>query len=931
MTSVVSESFPHLRRGVMRDFLSIMQGHGYYKESLWNRTDCIYTFETGSKIEFFSSDNGDKLRGARRDRLFVNEANNIPFDAFEQLEVRTKDFIFLDWNPTNEFYFYTELLGKRDDIEHITLTYLDNEALSPEIVASIEQRKNRKGWWTVYGLGQLGDVEGKIYKDWEIVDKVPHEARLERRGLDFGYSCFIANTKVKCKEEDKRISELNKGDQVLTRVGYRHVKNVLDNGRRMVIEREFLFEDGTVRRIVGTPDHDFNVNDIWKKLEDITPGDRLYVLMEDPFTDTPAANIQITSISSHKDPSRCISYSTGKSTRVITGTYRKAISFITLMAILLTTRFQIWWLSLLLNTLKYTGISANGTDPRLESNNSKRSGSLRRTGTRDAQRSSMHCEMNEECAPHVGRISSRRTPIRSFVLALVTTAGSIRQRKIKSNSRARTALRGLWGISIPSRNPAQRIALTNSLKVIGARTLREWSENVFNVEVDDLHEYFANGMLVYNCDPSTAVDIYAYNGGYVLDELFYQTGLSNRKIADMLLNQEKILTIADSSEPKSIDELISYGLNVIGANKGPGSVLQGIQYVQDKRISVTKRSVNLIREYRNYLWQTDKNGRIINEPEGGLDHCLDCLVAGTQVRTNGGEKSIENIKIGDSVFTRYGLRTVTDAWLVRQDAEVFDLEFSDGRVLSGTANHRVWLKNKGWTFLRDIRYGDIIQAWKPLSNIMGKGITSILMPSKGRIGCISIMERNTFIGKSGKTLMEKFQMAFMSTISMVIRLTIVLKILRFWIKEFMGKLLGKRGFQLQSPVTHVKKSSNASLYEVWTGSVQTLVKVVGEESRASIILKKTANVVKRILLLINTTKRFFVPVHVRSVAKRDGTFPVYDLTVQENNEYFANGVLVHNSVRYAFNGLRESKPVSSLHTKQWRDKIRKNRHSAVVY
>src|SRR5574343_218931 len=177
LTSIVSESFPHLKRGVMRDFLLIMQEHQYFKDNRWNKTDYTYTFETGSKIEFFSADQPDKVRGPRRDRLFINEANNNPYDAFDQLEVRTKEFIFLDWNPTNEFWFYVDVKPYRTDVEHITLTYKDNEALSPEIVASIEQHQSKKGWWQVYGLGQLGDVEGKIYREWDIIDEIPNDAR----------------------------------------------------------------------------------------------------------------------------------------------------------------------------------------------------------------------------------------------------------------------------------------------------------------------------------------------------------------------------------------------------------------------------------------------------------------------------------------------------------------------------------------------------------------------------------------------------------------------------------------------------------------------------------------------------------------------------------------------------------------------------------
>lgn len=187
LTSVVSESFPHLKRGAMRDFLMIMQEHGYYKDERWNKSDFTYTFETGSKIEFFSADQPSKVRGPRRDRLFINECNNVPYETFDQLEVRTKDEIWLDWNPTTEFWFYDQV-ANRDDVEHIILTYLDNEGLSDEIVASIEQRRDRASWWKVYGLGQLGEVDGKIYMGWEILDEVPKTARLERFGLDFGYS-----------------------------------------------------------------------------------------------------------------------------------------------------------------------------------------------------------------------------------------------------------------------------------------------------------------------------------------------------------------------------------------------------------------------------------------------------------------------------------------------------------------------------------------------------------------------------------------------------------------------------------------------------------------------------------------------------------------------------------------------------------------------
>lgn len=312
--SVVSETFPHLKRGALRDFLDIMKSQGYYKESQWNRTDSIYTFETGSIIEFFSADQSSKVRGPARNILFINEANNISYETYTQLAIRTSEFIYIDYNPVAEFWVHEDIIPKTEH-NFAILTYKDNEALSAEIVKEIESRKSNSQFWQVFGLGLIGESEGKIYRDWNIIEELPHQARLERYGLDFGYSN----------------------------------------------------------------------------------------------------------------------------------------------------------------------------------------------------------------------------------------------------------------------------------------------------------------------DPTAIVAIYSYNGGYIVDEIAFQKGLSNKQIADILNANEKALVVADAAEPKSIDELKMYGVMVVPAKKGPGSVSQGIQYVQQQRMSMTKRSTNLIKEYRNYLWLTDREGHIINEPAHEFSHSMDSV------------------------------------------------------------------------------------------------------------------------------------------------------------------------------------------------------------------------------------------------------------------------------------------------------------------
>lgn len=316
LISVVSESYPHLEKGSMLDFENILKAQGYWDDARWHSTKHTYTFETGTKVEFFSPDTYGKAHGPRRDVLFVNEANNLDYKIVDQLITRTRKIVWLDWNPSSEFWFYTDMLPNRDDIDFITLTYKDNEALDEVMVREIEGHQYNKAWWQVYGLGQLGEIESRIYTGWKLdLEEIPQEARLVRKGLDFGYSN----------------------------------------------------------------------------------------------------------------------------------------------------------------------------------------------------------------------------------------------------------------------------------------------------------------------DPTAMVDVYYYNGGYILDELLYQKGLSNKQIYDLWALGKKALTIADSAEPKSIDELRTLGMLVLAANKGPGSINQGIQFLQDQRISVTKRSTNIIKEYRNYTWESDKNGKILNEPIEIWNHTLDAI------------------------------------------------------------------------------------------------------------------------------------------------------------------------------------------------------------------------------------------------------------------------------------------------------------------
>ena len=192
--SVVAESIPHLRRGAVRDFEKIMKWGCRYTETSFNKSLLKYQFINGSFIEFFSADDSSKLRGARRDILYINECNNVSFESYNELSIRTKKEVYLDFNPANEFWVHREVKDE-PDADFLILTYKDNQALDKGIVQQIEKNRLKaktsaywRNWWTVYGEGKVGQLQGAVFTNYKTIDRIPEEARLIGIGLDFGYS-----------------------------------------------------------------------------------------------------------------------------------------------------------------------------------------------------------------------------------------------------------------------------------------------------------------------------------------------------------------------------------------------------------------------------------------------------------------------------------------------------------------------------------------------------------------------------------------------------------------------------------------------------------------------------------------------------------------------------------------------------------------------
>ena len=185
VASVVSESLPHLKRGAIRDFFNIL-GESPDNNPKYNKTEQTYSLGL-SIIEFFGADEADKVRGPRRDILFLNEANNIPYETAQGLDIRTRLFTFADWNPVSEFWAHEYWIGQPENA-YIHSTYLDAiDVLPKEVVLNIESNRDKDpNWWNIYGLGLIGKIEGLVYPHFEQVDSLPMGEVFY--GLDYGFS-----------------------------------------------------------------------------------------------------------------------------------------------------------------------------------------------------------------------------------------------------------------------------------------------------------------------------------------------------------------------------------------------------------------------------------------------------------------------------------------------------------------------------------------------------------------------------------------------------------------------------------------------------------------------------------------------------------------------------------------------------------------------
>lgn len=206
--TVVGQDIPNLKRGALRDFQLYVLNDPIIAEQVasYNKSERIYTFKSGSIIEFESYDNEQDAKNGKRDYLFCNETQGISYDIYAQLQMRTKKQTFLDYNPSAEFWVHEKILPLPDTERKLLISDYRHNPFCPEsIVRNIEALKEQDyELWKVYGRGMTGKIEGLIYTNWHLCDEIPKD--LERvKGLDFGFNHPTALLDVAVDEANKAI------------------------------------------------------------------------------------------------------------------------------------------------------------------------------------------------------------------------------------------------------------------------------------------------------------------------------------------------------------------------------------------------------------------------------------------------------------------------------------------------------------------------------------------------------------------------------------------------------------------------------------------------------------------------------------------------------------------------------------------------------
>jgi PBSX family phage terminase large subunit len=593
-----------------------------------------------------SSDQKSKLKSlASFNYVVIEEADEIDEESFIQLDdsLRTiksdiKVIMLFNMPDKNhwiirrwfnlvdcgvEGFYKAELKeSEKHNTEFIFTTFRDNQKnLNKTTIENFFRYKETRPdhyWNMIEGLVPSGK-RGVIYKTWQPMtvkeyEDLPYNVFY---GLDFGFSCLTGETLIKTDCGNKRLDKIKTGDMVLTSNGFKKVIWAGSKGFRQVYDIDF----GYGKSIIGTSDHKIYTENGWKEAKSLNIKENICVLKPSLITefiqDIQMVNTLITFTIKQK---KRIEYYIGIFMNTTLVKSLVGMLSIILTAILSITALKISKLCQFLNTLKHITVKnlvqfhENLCQPL-----GKNMDIQKKIGQTEER--SLLKQLKKELLSVLSVIKKLHQPmfIKNIVGILVEKKQILK--KVSKNIFAKIVEKLLLPLHIMKEKPV----------LLGVRPrlqLIKEPREVFDLMVEGDHEFFANGVLVHNCDAATLIEIKMHNDNIYLRRIVYEVGLLNKSLSDKM-KQLGISTskeiIADSAEPKSIAEMKSYGWHILPADKGADSVRSGVNLLLGKNVYYTEDSTEIATEIQNYTWALDKNKEPTNEPIDDWNHCIDAI------------------------------------------------------------------------------------------------------------------------------------------------------------------------------------------------------------------------------------------------------------------------------------------------------------------
>jgi len=581
-------------------------------------------------------------------------------------------------------------------------------------------------------------------------------------------------------------------------------------------------------------------------------------------------------------------------------------------------------------------------------NTDKKTATTKKTGKKEGNQCSTTFSVKLENVNHAKQAIHRHKHTKGIVAKSVIEIGNLRQKIMTSKKNALSVIRNILQINTVQQKRVASNADINYLGVTELKTESESYEKVYDLHVEDVHEYFANGILVHNCDPTCLVKFAKEDKNIYLELLIYHP-IPTPEELDVTLeavgaDQYTPIT-ADSSDKYTserkgsvhmVRDLFDVGWEISKVSKTK-SVMYWLTKMKEYKIHIVRNDLYKYakREQENYMFKK-VNGILINQPEDKYNHFWDaCFVGETMISTINGDVKIKDIKPNDLVLTSDGYNKVLDVWDNGvKEIQEYRLQFDKFCLyLKSTKDHKI-KTNKGWIKISKLKQGMTVYVTKCL---MEKSINYTEMED------ISLKPNEKCTGTCGNITTEREEMDFTSTMSMETAITTLQTTWKKLTRELINQIIEKKRLKtilrnLESFLTKVsnllkrgikvkkvENGTNNTLKAVTSGTtltekknvnnvisgslkslqtqdfVQTIVKPNGETQMESTMKHDNALIAEQISKQINTKKSGVVQkcVLVNIGSKKISNENVYDLHVENIHEYFANGLLVHNC-RYAF-------------------------------